>query len=422
MSSPIAPTARAAVQLEPAQLEDMQRAARILLAHPLVTERWPKPGALVSVRRWETMLRTEFDRVLGYRLDIGRTSARLYRRPATLAANRGAFTSSGRPLGRLGYSSLCLVLAAVEGLGDQTTASQIAEEVQRLRAGDDALPVDLTRYDQRKAFVDALRWLEARGVLVLRDGEVDRWLSGDRDGDALYDLDQDIVSRLLVASPSVLRDVDTMEDFLVEAWGPSDEARTRALKHRIGRRVVTDPVVSLAALDPDELAHLRHRRGRIVGDLERLTGCRVEVRAEGMLLVDDGELSDEAFPGTGTETQAALLWGAELISSAVAAPTSDTDLVPSPWLAVGEDAAAEAWGKVVDGYRTRFKTEYRDNPDGLRSVVEELLARFGLLRTDDGFLSCHAALARYRPETAANSNEHVEAKIAELDLWGDELQ
>jgi uncharacterized protein (TIGR02678 family) len=140
VSTSPASTVRAAVNLEPAQLEDMQRAARILLAHPIVTERWPKAGALVSVRRWETVLRTEFDRVLGYRLDVGRTCARLYRRPATLGTNRGAETRTGRPLGRLGCSSLCLVLAAVEGLGEQTTASQIAEEVQRLRAGDDARP------------------------------------------------------------------------------------------------------------------------------------------------------------------------------------------------------------------------------------------------------------------------------------------
>lgn len=73
MSIGPAAVARVAVQLEPAQLEEMQRSARTLLAHPLITERWPKPGALVGVRRWETVLRAEFDRVLGYRLDVGRT-------------------------------------------------------------------------------------------------------------------------------------------------------------------------------------------------------------------------------------------------------------------------------------------------------------------------------------------------------------
>jgi uncharacterized protein (TIGR02678 family) len=412
VSSSLAPAIRAAVNLEPTQLEDMQRAARILLAHPIVTERWPKAGALVSVRRWETVLHTEFDRVLGYRLDVGRTCARLYRRPATLGTNRGAETRTGRPLGRLGCSSLCLVLAAVEGLGEQTTASQIAEEVQRLRAGDDALPVDLTRYDQRKAFVDALQWLEDRGVLILRDGEVDRWLSGDRDGDALYDLDQDVVSRLLVTSPSVLRDVDTVEDFLVEPLGPSEDARTRALRHRFGRRVVTEAVVSLTDLDPDELAHFRHRRNRIVRDLEQLTGSRVEVRSEGILLVDDGDLSNEAFPGTGTETQAALLWSAALVEAAEPAPAIDGALLPDPWWLVSGSDAAAAWQTVVEQYRARFKTEYREEPDRLRDAVEQLLTRFGLLRVVDETIYCHAALARYRPEDPT-----LAEPLAEPHLW-----
>lgn len=414
MSISTTSTARAAVQLEPAQLEDMQQAARLLLAHPIITAQWPKSGALVRVRRWETVLRAEFDRVLGYRLDVGRTCARLYRRPAAVASNRGAFTGTGRALGRLGCASLCLVLAAVEGLGEQTTASQIAEEVLRLRAGDDALPVDLTLYDQRRAFVDALKWLEDRGVLVLRDGEVDRWLAGERDGDALYDLDQDVVSRLLVASPSVLRDVDDVEDFLVEPLGASDDARTRALRHRIGRRIVTDPVVSFADLDPAELAHFRHRRTRVVRDLEQLTGSRVEVRAEGVLLVDDGDLSGESFPGSGTETQAALLWSAALL--AAAPPMADGfETTPSPWWAVDSNAAESAWDGVVEAYQSRFRAEYRDEPDRLRTAVEELLRRFELLcLADDGTLLCHAALARYRPETVATN---AVAEPAAPTLW-----
>ncbi len=299
------------------------------------------------------------------------------------------------------------MLAAVEGLGEQTTASQIADEVLRLRAGDDALPVDLTRYDQRRAFVDALKWLEDRGVLVLRDGEVDRWLAGERDGDALYDLDQDVVSRLLVASPSVLRDVDDVEDFLVEPLGASDDARIRAFRHRIGRRIVTDPVVSFHDLDPDELAHFRHRRTRIVRDLEQLTGSRVEVRAEGVLVVDDGDLSGESFPGSGTETQAALLWSAALLAAAASAPVSRRlrdDVGARRGWAVDSEAADAAWDGIVEAYQSRFRAEYRDDPDRLRTAVEELLGRFGLIRVaDDGTLYCHAALARYRPETVVSS-------------------
>lgn len=413
-----ATTARAAVHLPADELEDLQRTVRVLLAHPLVTESWPEPGDLVAVRRWETVLRNELGRVLGYRLDVSRTCARLYRKPPTLSTARGPRSRTNRSLGPLTCSYLCLVLAAVEGLGEQTTASQVADEVQRLRAGDDALPVDLTDHGQRRAFVDALKWLEDRGVLQLRDGEAERWLT-EPDGDALYDLDRDVVSRLLVTAPSVLRDVDVVEDFLVEPPAASDEARIQRLRHRLGRRIVGEPVVSFTDLTDDELAHFRHRRTRIVGDLERLTGCTVEVRAEGIALVDaDREpISGERFPASGTETQAALLWGAALVelidlnADLAGAGPDGTE----PWTVVDGKAADQRWAEVVDAYGSRFKAEYRENPERLRPAVEDLLGRFGLLAVEpDGTIRCHAALARYRPSDHDSNDSGEDAPPA---LW-----
>ncbi len=404
---------RSAVQIDRAELEDFQRAARLLLAHPLVTEAWPRPGALATVRRWEVPLRAELGRVLGYRLDIGRSCARLYRRAATTSVHRGALTRTGRPMGRLSCSFLCLALAALEPLGVQTTASGLAAAIMRLRAGDDVLPVDLTRYDQRKAFVDAVKWLEDRAVLRLCDGTVERWMVDDTTGDALYDVDRDAASRLLVASPSVLRDVDQAADFLEETYAPTDDAQRNRLRHRIGRRLVGDPVLAYEDLDADELAYVRQRRTRLIADLEQLTGCTIEARAEGLCLVDAStdRISAREFPAGGTLTQAALLWGARL--SALAEQQSNApepvaadaehqheSVVPAPasTVLVAPDAAAHLWDQVVEGYGSRFNVEFRDAPDRLRREVTSLLSRLGLVAVyDDGTVRVSAALARYRP-------------------------
>lgn len=413
---------RAAVQIDRSELEGFQAAARLLLAHPLVTETWPRAGALAAIRRWEVPLRNEFGRVLGFRLDIGRSCARLYRKAAATSAHRGPVTRTGRPMGRVSCSFLCLALAALEGLGDQTTASRLSDEVLRLRAGDEALPVDLTRYDQRKAFVDAVKWLEDRGVLRLCDGAVDRWLADDPTGDALYDVDRDAVSRLLVASPSILRDVAQAADFLVDPYAPTEDAQRNRVRHQVGRRLVTEPVVAYEDLDPDERAHVRQRRTRVVADVEQLTGATVEARAEGLVLVDASvePISAQEFPAGGTEVQAALLWGAALVASAPApaqavgsAPTSvsagdeaardrpEDDGMPSPPAAIAVvDAAvaSAAWDAVVAGYGARFRSEFRDAPDRLRREVVALLDRFGLATVrDDGSVAVSAALARYRP-------------------------
>lgn len=435
---------RAAVQIDAGELEDFQRTARLLLGHPLVTPTWPNPKALTAVRRWEVPLRNEFSRVLGFRLDVGRSSARLYRRAATTSVHRGAYTRTLRPLGHVACSYLCLVLAALEELGDQTTASRLADAVLRLRSGDDALPVDLTVYAQRRAFVDAVTWLEDRGVLGLRDGGADQWLENDAEGDALYDVDRDCVSRLLVSSPSVLRGVGQAADFLMEPTTPGTEDRPKALRHRVARRLVEGPIVSYADLGPDELAYVRERRTRLVRDLEQLTGCHVEVRSEGMSLIDASvepiTESKHRFPGGGTVTQAALLWGAALVALAATGdevtpepvtrggersaskPEAANDerraIVAQRW--VSQDSADAAWEDVVDRYRSKFSSDYREAPDRLRREVGELLERYGLVDDDGDRLRIHAALARYRPDAEAGSDPPAGQSSTTSPLFGDD--
>lgn len=333
---------RAAVQIDQGDLEDFQRAARLLLAHPLITRRWPDPGALSLVRRWEVPLAHEMNRVLGYRLDVGRTCARLYRRAAVVSVHRGPTVSKGRHLGRWTCAVLCLALAAVESLGEQTSLSALAEEILRLRSGDDELPIDLTQYDQRRALADAVRWLEERGVVTLRDGTAEQWLSDAEEGDALYDLDRDAASRLLVASPSVLREVTEPADFLVDPYPPTAEGDQSRLRHRLARRLVTEPVVLYAALAPDELAHVRQRRSRIIDGVERLTGATVEARAEGMVLVDPpaAPISAEAFPSRGSEAHAALLWGTALARAVADDDDADVSLGLGPGAAAATDDTA----------------------------------------------------------------------------------
>ena len=451
---------RAAVQIDAGELEDFQRTARLLLGHPLVTPTWPNPRALTTVRRWEVPLRNEFSRVLGFRLDVGRSSARLYRRAATTSVHRGPFTRTLRPLGHVACSFLCLVLAALEELGDQTTASRLADAVLRLRSGDDALPVDLTVYAQRRAFVDAVTWLEDRGVLGLRDGGADQWLENDAEGDALYDVDRDCVSRLLVSSPSVLRGVGKAADFLVEPTTPGTEDRPKTLHHRVARRLVEGPIVSYADLGPDELAYVRERRTRLVRDLEQLTGCHVEVRSEGMSLIDASvepiTESKHRFPGGGTVTQAALLWGAALVELAATGDkvvpetataaggdavvdgagsaaseldsTNGRDLAraergpstPAAARSVDAGAADEAWEDIVDRYRPKFSSDYRESPDKLRREVEELLERFGLVFVEGHRLTVHAALARYRPDAGSETNFADPPSVPAAQLFGDD--
>jgi len=383
-------SARIALHLDPAtELDEFQAAVRALLTAGLVTDRHPAPGALALVRRYEEPLRNELGRLCHWRLDVAPTCARLLRRPAELSSNRPARTAtqSRRPFGPQAYASLCLALAALESLGEQTTITQLADEVARLRAGDDAIPFDLTSHAHRRAFVDAVAWLEHRGILSVLDGDTQSFLASA--GDALYDVDRDAAGRLLVSPPSVLAGLTTPDDFLDEPYPPTPEGAQSRARHRVHRRLLTEAVLYYDDLPDDEREYARQRRTRIREELERLTGCTVESRAEGQAVI--GLPAAEPFPAGGAVAQAALLLASELAATAPPSEGVDRDRV------VGSADADAAWRRVLASYAGRFTADYRAEPDRLRADALALLARLGLAIAGlDGSVSVAAAAARYR--------------------------
>lgn len=387
--------ARIAAHLDPArELDDFQAAARTLLTHGLITERYPHAGALALVRRFEEPLRNEFSRLCHWRLDVAPTCARLLRRPAALSVHRPARTAtqSRRPFSPHAYASLCLVLAALEGLGEQTTISQLADEAVRLRSGDDALRFDLTVHAHRRAFVDAVAWLEQRGVLELLDGDTETFLGGS--GDALYDVDRDAASRLLVSPPSVLSGLSAPDDFLDEPYPPTVEGEQARARHSVHRRLLTETALYYDELSDDERDYARQRRTRIREELERLTGTALECRAEGQALV--GLPAAEPFPSGGAVAQAALLFGSEL--AVVAGGQPDAELGVGRIVASAD--ADAAWRRLLASSGGRFTAEYRAEPDRLRADALSLLERLDLVAAGvaSGDVFVRPALARYRAE------------------------
>jgi uncharacterized protein (TIGR02678 family) len=412
--------ARVAAQLDDAEREDFQLAARTLLAHPLVTADWPSPVALPLIRRFEEPLRNEFSRMCRWRLDLGSRYARLLRRPAGVTATRPALSRTKRPFTPWAYAYWCLVLSALESVGTQTSISALAAEVTRIRAGDDALPVDLTAYEQRKAFVDAVGVLEQLGILTVLDGDTDAFLSApdEPDGDALYDVDADAAGHLLVSPPSVLEGIDTPEALLIETYPATPDGAAARVRHRVVRRLLLQPTVYFDELDEEERAYARQRRGRLRDEIERLTGCWLEVRTEGMALIDAP--SAVTFPGSGAVAHIALIYGGELAAAAPApagtadgtdrtesgspeqpggpASTPATPAAPIVGRRVGAEAAEAAWARVVESFEDRFTGEFRDDHPRLRRLVVELLDRLDLVRIDGDDLVVRPAMARYRAD------------------------
>lgn len=383
---------RAAIQLDPGdELEQFQEAARTLIAYPLVTRVFPHAGALPHILRFEEPLRNEFRRLCHWRLDVSTTCARLMRWPAQLSPCRPALasTESRRPLTPRAYAYLCLVLASLEGIGKQSTVSHLADAALRLCAGDAELELDLTQYSHRKALVDAVLWLQKRGVLRLLDGATEAYLS--QEGDALYDVESEIAGRLLVSPPSAVGEMSRPVDFLQESYPPTPEGESDRTRHRVHRLLLMEPVVHFSDLSDGEREYVRQRRTRLVDELERLTGASVESRSDGMAMV--GLPAAQSFPSGGCLPQAALLLGCEMVLACQAEPRT------IGFRALDHGRVELCWQKVVDNYSSRFTTEYRAEPLRLRADALALLDTLGLIRHHEETVLVSPAMARYRPQS-----------------------
>lgn len=369
--------------------DERRRATRALLRQPLLGAQGRGRELFLAVRKHETEIGRFFREWLGYRLVVEDDFARLHKRSPPGGLPRPLRSRSGKAFDRRRYALLCLVLAALERVESQTVLSQLAAEVQSLAATlDGVAPFEAEQHAERRAFVDAVRVLVDHGVLREADGQDTAYLEGG--GDALYDLDARRLAQWL-ASPLPPSLVEGPSRLGEEVYPPTRDGVNLRLRHRLTRRLVEEPVLDMEALDAAELEYLTKQRPHLAQRVEDAVGLPVEVRREGLVLVDvEGETSDVAFPRDGSACRAAFLVIEEMLARRAA-----TGEESAPWGALL--GAAEGWLRGA-----RWPKVYREADDGARALVDdavELLELFGLVERRAEGLTARPAMARYRLAT-----------------------
>jgi len=326
----------AATEVSALERAAYQKAARTILNSPLITEIYPNTEALPLVRRWAAPLREELADLFDYRLELTPTTARLVRTRDTLDASQPATAGAAadRPFDRRRYAYLALSLAVLGRSGTQIALSELAERVAAEAERIDGLDLNPEKAADRGAFVDAAAWLEARGAIRLADGNARRWVDDPSAGEALYDVDRDVL-RALYRPSRVLQHISSVSALLERPEGVSRDTRRREAAQRVRRALVEQPVVYYRALEPADRTMLRSGAG-VDLDVAQLTGMAVERRAEGVALLDvSGMFSDRRFPGGGTVAQVALL-----LANRIADRVLDPDALPLAQLTVPEPGSA----------------------------------------------------------------------------------
>ncbi|AWN16337.1 TIGR02678 family protein [Salinisphaera sp. LB1] len=289
--------------------EQRQRALRALLARPLMRA---DDRVFGLVRAHADYLRTWFARECGWVLRVERGHARLAKRAADVNdASRGA-----REFNRNRYILLCLALAVLEREDVQITLARLGERLM-VEALDSQLVASgfvfaLDRQTERRDLVAVCRLLLELGIISRVAGDEQAYIN--QSGDALYDIHRPLLAAVLAGDrgPSAVADAGTLDARLaaLAADNPAEgeDARRTALRHRLSRRLLDDPLLYLDELDADEREYFLNQRGPMGRRLAEATGLTAEHRAEGTALVDArGELTDVALPQQGTDAHATLL-------------------------------------------------------------------------------------------------------------------
>ena len=278
-------------------------AVRALLMTPLMDS---AHEGFPAVRRHGEALRDWFSREAGWTLQVERDVARLHKRPAELTdATRGLPGYDRRR-----YVLLCLVCAVLERADAQITLRLLGERLLTL-AADPTLAAQgfgltLDTQAERRELVTVCRTLMDLGVIrqVAGDEQAFVQVAGEQ-GDALYDVHRRILAGMLsaVRGPSTWTPENApatpearLHALVEEHVADDEEGRRMALRHRLARRLLDDPVVYLDTLDGEARAYFVNQRGAMAARLCEGAGLMPEQRAEGLALVDqNGVLTDVAI-------------------------------------------------------------------------------------------------------------------------------
>lgn len=395
---------------------DRQEAARLLLATPLVTAA-ANPDGLSLIRRHSSWLTEQFSQILGYRLVIEATFARLYKTAVGDASRPALRAGTGSPLNVGAYTYLALIVSVLLTAREQMLLSGLVADVRN--AGAEACVEVGDSISERRALVAALRVLVEWGVIVEEENSVSGY-SDSPDHEVLLTVRRELV-RHLIAGP--LRQATSPDDLVRLA----SAALVGGARHRVRRRLVETPVVyrdALADEDRDWMAQYQRREADVLGDF---LGVDLEIRAEGIAAFHP-ELTDRDFPASGTVAQAALL----TLSSLVARLRPDPIPHPRDALMVGVAIPDGTLEEVLAGHVTRHRSRWGqawvDDPDALADEVRALLADMGLIAPADPELGATrpgtgawvllAAAARYAAEEKIVERPAPNLFVDEPDLPG----
>lgn len=381
-------------------------ALKTLLRHPLITAHGKHADTFVLIRRHAQELASWFKETANWTLYVDSETARLHKYPADLHdTTRGAPTKTR--FSPRHYALFCLALAALTQGERQTTLGRLFENIVQLSAVDPqfaalGLQLDPSVRDHRRDLVYATSLMLELDLIHKVDGDEKAYLEGDEGGDVLYTVNRSALTWALSVrrSPATVQATNFQERLEAITSQPepqTEEARRKATRIYLNRKLLDDPVLYYDDLEPQQAAYLTHQRSRIRDHLEAITDLHLELREEGLALADlSGDLTDVDFPSEGTEGHITLLTADYFASSL-------RQVGPEP---ISFQELLANLSELAETYRAYWR-KGSDQPEILGELLHiaiDRLRALNLIIKDSGGYRPRAAIARFHLKTKDSDN------------------
>lgn len=200
---------------------------------------------------------------------------------------------------KLEYIFLCLILIYLEDRtrGEQFILSGLIDYIQNLIVEVDVkdIKIDFTKYSQRKAMVNVLKFIKEMGFILVYDGDENKFAEN-IENDVLYEVTG--ASKYFVRNfSSNITDCNLYTDIYEKEQLGLEQDKGKERRQRIYRRLFTENVVYKEDSDDQDYNYIKNYRNSINQDVDKMLDSTLEVHKNGAyILLTENKNFKNTFP------------------------------------------------------------------------------------------------------------------------------
>lgn len=312
---------------------------------------------------------------LGYRIIQNGTLIKMEKLPGEAQAWMGIseFTSVTE------YVLFCLILMFLEDKDaeEQFVLSQLTEYVKAQYPGGD---IEWTVYEHRRKLIRVIKFCIKQDLFYINDGSEEEFATN-LETEALYE--NTGVSKYFTRN--FTRDISgykKAEDFFKSDWMDMNEDRGIVRRQRVYRKLLLAMGVYREKEQDEDFAYIRHYRGVIESDLEKVTDCQLQVHKSSAYLMigEEGNLG-KVFPGNNSISDAILLLFHKIQEMVNA---GKLELRVNETICLSETEFQNLILQCKTEYNEGFAKKYRimSGEEFIEMLIKEL-EQYGMIQIDD---------------------------------------